>query len=227
MSEELNEVVTNQNESQVDTPTAEAPEAVTEEKTFTQAEVDKILAERLGRANKKLDKFADYDEIKTKASEYEKQLEEKRLAELTEKERLEEIAKKHEEEKLSLSQELETMRESVKASKIRNEFNKVATGNYIAHLDDAFTLADLSAVTIDEEGKVVGMEDAIKSLVDNKPFLLAPAIKTQKPIGEPTNGGSVNEEVRTLEAQLDDAKKSKDFTKVVELSNKIAGFIKK
>ncbi|MDP1417438.1 hypothetical protein Q8G35_03335 [Peribacillus simplex] len=73
-----------------ETPAIETPEA----KTFTQAEVDKILTDRIARANRKLEKFADYDDVKTKASEYEKLLEEKRLAELSKKGRLEEIAKK-------------------------------------------------------------------------------------------------------------------------------------
>ncbi|MFE4238735.1 hypothetical protein [Peribacillus butanolivorans] len=42
------------------------------------------------------------------------------------------------------------MRESVKASKIHNEFNQVATSNQVAHLDEAIILADLSALTIGE-----------------------------------------------------------------------------
>lgn len=222
MSEEIiNEELTQSNEK----TTVEEPENKTEApaKTFTQDELDKIVADRIAREKKKLDKFADYDDVKTKASEYEKLLEEKRLAELSEKERLEEIAKKHEEEKASYAQELETLRESIKAEKIRNAFNQIATGSQIEYLDDAFHLADLSAVTV-EEGKVVGMEEAIKALVDNKPFLVAK--KQPKSIGEPTNSGNTNEEVKTLEAQLEDAKKSKDFNKVIELSNKIAGIFK-
>ena len=170
-------------------------------KTFTQAELDKIVADRIAREKKKLDKFADYDDVKTKASEYEKLLEEKRLAELSEKERLEEIAKKHETEKQTLSQELESMRESIKAEKIRSEFTKVATSNQIAYLDDAFSLADLSAVTV-EDGKVVGMEDAIKALVDNKPFLIAK--KQPKPIGESTNGNTERAD-KTAEQLLSEA----------------------
>lgn len=190
------------NETQAEL-TEDTQSAQTEEtpKVFSQEELDKIVADRVARANKKLDKFADYDDLKTKASEYEQLLEEKRLAELSEKERLEEIAKKHEEEKQTLSQELENMRESIKAEKIRSEFTKVATSNQIAYLDDAFNLADLSAVTV-EDGKVVGMEEAIKALVDNKPFLLAK--KQPKPIGESTNGNTERAD-KTAEQLLKEA----------------------
>lgn len=201
MSEELN--TQNQTEVEPDQTTVNtetAPPAVEEApKTFTQDEVNDLIAKRLEREKKK---FADYDDIKTKASEYEKALEEKRLAELSEKERLEEIAKKHEEEKQTYAKELETLRENIKAEKIRNEFIKVATSNQIGYLDDAFNLADLSAVTVDEEGKVVGMDDVVKTLVDNKPFLVSK--KQPKPIGESTNGAEKNTE-KTAEQLLKEA----------------------
>ncbi len=171
-------------------------------KTFTQDELDKIVADRIARERKKLEKFSDYDDLKAKASEYEKQLEEKRLAELSEKERLEEIAKKYEEEKRAVMAELEATRESMKAEKVRMEFIKVATSENIAYIDDALALADLSAVTIDEDGKVVGMDDVVKTLVDNKPFLLAK--KQQKPIGDSSNGNYERPD-KTAEQLLNEA----------------------
>jgi hypothetical protein len=168
-------------------------------KTFTQEDLDKIVADRIARERKK---YADYEDIKDKASEYEKMLEEKKLADLSEKERLEEIAKKHEEEKQVLSKQLQELSEKAKAEKIRNEFNKIATSNGVGFLDDAFNLADLSMVTIDEDGKVSGMDDAIKTLVDNKPFLISK--KQQRPIGDSHNGGS-KEIDKTAEQLLKDA----------------------
>jgi len=44
-----------------------ATQGVTAEKTFTQAEMDAIIGERLGRLKAK---YADYDELKTKAAKY-------------------------------------------------------------------------------------------------------------------------------------------------------------
>lgn len=188
MREELNqekvEELVNENS------TVEEPENNPEElktKTFTQEELDKIVADRIARERKKLDKFADYDDLKTKAAEYEKRLEEQRLAELSEKERAEEIAKKAEEEKSELAKQLEELRKANEQEKIHNEFIKVATSQNVAYIEDALRLADLSAVTV-EDGKVIGVVDVVKALVDNKPFLLAK--KQPKPIGESSNGSA-------------------------------------
>jgi uncharacterized protein YuzE len=179
--------------------TPEAPEAPS--KTFTQEDLDRIVADRIARERKK---FADYDDIRKKAEEYEKALEEKRLAELSEKERAEEIAKKFEAEKLQLAQELETLRESMKREKINAEFIRVATSHNIAYVEDAMRLADLAAVTIDEDGKVVGVEEAVKALVEHKPFLLAQAKKEPKTIGTATNHSAEQAE-KTSEQLLKEA----------------------
>lgn len=151
------------------------------EKTFTQAELDEIIGKKIGKLKSR---YADYDEIKTKASEYEAKLEEQRLAELSEKERAEELAKKFEEEKKALEAQLDAIKSQAEQEKIRNEFTKVASSAGITYLDDALALSDLSAVTI-EDGKVTGVEDVVKALVENKPFLVGKA--QPKPIGEATN----------------------------------------
>jgi len=169
-----------------------------EVKTYTQEEINEMIAKRLERERKK---YADYDEIKTKATEYEKALEEKRLAELSEKERAEELAKKYEEEKKQLEAELEAIRTQAQQERIRNEFIKVATSANIAYIDDALALADLSAVTIDEDGKVVGVDDVVNSLVENKPFLVAK--KQPQAIGTATNSGQQSD--KTAEQLLADA----------------------
>lgn len=197
-------------------PTVVEPENKPEEKmvTMSQSELNALIGKEKGRVKSK---YADYDDIKAKAGEYEKQLEEKRLAELSEKERLEEIAKKHEEEKQSYAKELEALRENIKAEKIRNEFIKVATGNNIGYLDDAFNLADLSAVTIGEDGKVVGMDEAVKALVDNKPFLVAK--KQPKPIGESTNGAEKNTDKTAEQILKEAADKARKSNKQEDIAN--------
>lgn len=173
---------TEPNEPQATEPAPAEPQ----EKLLTQAEFEEALKKRLERERKK---FADYNEIKTKATEYEKALEEKRLAELTEKERAEELAKKYEEELNAIKAELDATRTKAQQQAIKNEFIKVATSANIAYIDDAIALADLSAVNIDEDGNVVGVEDVVKALVENKPYLVAQK-KQQQPIGTATNGGA-------------------------------------
>jgi hypothetical protein len=181
MSELNNEVVVNE------TNTAEESVNKPESKTFTQEELDKIVADRIARERKKIEKFADYDDLKTKASEYEKALEEKRLAELSAQERAEEIAKKFEAERNEYAKQLDELKTQAQREKIVNAFIKAAPGVNIPadRIDAALKLADLSAVNIGENG-VEGLEDVMNALVTNYSFL-AEVKKPQKPIGEATN----------------------------------------
>jgi len=190
--------------------------------TMTQDELNALIIKEKGRVKSK---YADYDELKAKAAEYEAKLEEQRQADMTETQKAQEQAKKFEEQYKELAAQLEAERTKAQQDKIRFEFTKVASSANIIDIDAAIALSDLSAVTIDEGGKVVGVDDVISALVENKPYLVAQK-KQSQPIGTSTNGGP-NEQIRTLEAQLADAKKAKDFAKVVELSNKIAGVFKK
>jgi hypothetical protein len=169
MSEELNV----NNEVVDENPTVEEPENKPEEKKFTQAEVDKILADRVARANKKLDKFADYDELKTKLSEYTKAEEERKKAEMTETERLQAEL----DEFKRIAQEAEETKsktlESANKRLIKSEFKVLAKDLGVRKdaLDDAFVLADMSSVEIDDEGNVTGVKEALESLKKAKAYL--------------------------------------------------------
>lgn len=188
-----------------------------EGKTFTQDELDEIIAKRLERERKK---YVGFDDLKKKVEEYEKAIEKKKLEDMSEKERAEEIAKKAEEEKAKLAEQLELLQKQVKQEKITNEFIKLATANNIAYIDDALKLADLSGVEVDEDGKVEGVEDAVKALVADKPFLLR-AKKDPKQIGGASSKNDGVDDAKTLEQQYEEAKKNKDFNLVIELSNKL------
>ncbi len=170
----------------------------TNEKTFTQSQLDELIAKRIERERKK---FADYDDLKTKLAEFEAQEQAKREAEMSEVEKAQEQAKQFEEKVQELTAQLEAERTKAQQQAIKNEFIKVATSANIAYIDDAIALADLSAVTIDEDGKVVGMDDVVKTLVENKPFLVAK--KQTPPIGAATNGGQQTD--KTAEQLLADA----------------------
>lgn len=171
-----------------------------QEKMLTQAEFEEALKKRLERERKK---FADYDELKAKADEYAAELEAKRQAELTETERAQELAKQFEEEKNALTAQLEALRKQSEQERIRNEFTKVASSANIEYIDDAIALADLSAVSIDEDGKVVGIDDVVNALVENKPFLVAK--KQKQPIGTATNGGTGGQSEKAAEQLLAEA----------------------
>jgi hypothetical protein len=200
MSDEIKDEVVLEN------PTVEEPENKPEsEKRFTQAEVDKLLGDRVARANKKLEKFADYDELKTKASEYENAIEEKRLAELSAQERAEELAKKFEAERNDFAKQLEEFKTKAERQQILNAFIKAAPGVNIPsdRIDAAMKLADLAAVTVGEDGEVSGIDELMNTLVSNYTFL-AEVKKPQKPIGEASNG-NVDVSEKTSEQLLRDA----------------------
>lgn len=198
---QTNETQTQTQETTTEVSEQQAVETIAEtpqEKLLTQAEFEEALKKRLDRERKKYEGF---DDLKTKASEYETLLEEKRLAELSEKERADELAKKYEADTQSLTAQLEALRKQSQDDKIRNAFRTVASSAGIAYIDDAIALADLSAVSIGEDGKVEGVDDVVKALVENKPFLVAKA-KSQ-PIGQATNGGQqTDKSAETLLAEL-------------------------
>jgi hypothetical protein len=207
MSEELNP----NNEIVNEIPTVEEPENKPEAKTFTQDDVNKLLAERLGRVKSK---YADYDDLKTKASEYEKALEEKRLAELSAQERAEEIAKKFEAERNEYAKQLEDLKSQAQREKVVNAFIKAAPGVNIPNdrIDAALKLADLAAVTVGENG-VEGLETVMGTLVEQYSFL-AETKKPQKPIGEATNSQRDTSEKTSEQLLRDAAEKAKRSQKI-------------
>lgn len=199
-----------------------------QEKMFTQEELNEMIAKRLERERKKIsEKYGDYDTLKSQLEELKKVEEERKRAEMSELEKLQADLAAKEKAEQTLSQQLAELQSAVKEEKIRNAFITKAQEAGIAYIDDAYQLASklLSDVNVDDDG-VHGIDDVIQTLVKDKPFLLAQQKKPQKPIGEPSNGSSSNDDVKSLESQLEEAKKKKDFMKVVELSNKIKQFLK-
>ncbi|WP_427110925.1 phage scaffolding protein [Lysinibacillus xylanilyticus] len=183
-------------ETQVESP--ETPVETT--KTYTQAQIDEMITDRIKRERKK---FADYDDLKSKLSEYESKAEEQRQAELSEVEKAQEQAKQFEEQLSTLTAQLEAERNTSRQQAIKNEFIKVASSANIIDIDAAMALSDLSTVEIGEDGKVNGIDDVIKSLVEHKPYLVAK--KQTQAIGTATNGGSGGQSEKTAEQLLADA----------------------
>lgn len=168
----------------------------TPDKTFTQAELDLIVADRLARERKKAEKFADYDELKTKLTALEQAEADRAKAEMTAAERLE--AEKA--EALKKAQEAEdrsTARETAANQRIINaEFKSLAREANVPadRLAAALKLADLSAVTVDDEGNAVGVKEAVEALVSAHVYLVE---KTQpKPLGGRSGGEDVPDKTK-------------------------------
>lgn len=181
---------------------AKPTEPVEDSRTFTQAELDEIVTKRLERERKK---YADYDDLKSQLQALAAADEERKRAEMSEKERLEAdmsaALKKAEEAEQARSKALETANQRL----INAEFKVVAKEAGIEYVDDALRLADLSGVSVDEEGNVTGVKEVIEALVESKPYLVAQKEAPKpRPIGGANNPPRGNEQ-KTKEQLLQEA----------------------
>jgi len=122
------------------------------EKTFTQAQVDAIIAERLARQKAQ---FKDYDELKEGANKWQKFLDDQK----SELQKLnEQIADAQRERDEALQQAQDRL--------IRAAFVAEAAKAGVAHPEDVYALADLSNVTLDEGENVIGVAEAVAAVVE-------------------------------------------------------------
>lgn len=173
-------------------------------KTFTQEELDRIVADRLARERKKAEKYADYDDIKAKLAELEAAEDERKRAEMTAAERLE--AEKAEALKAAEEAQAERDRALTAANQrlIKAEFKTLARESNIPadRLDAALKLADLSGVTVDDDGNAQGVDDVVKALVEAHPYL-AETKAQPKQIGGASGGNDPVD--KTKEQRLKEA----------------------
>lgn len=125
----------------------------TDERRFTQKELDATIRDRLARER---GKYADYDDLKDKAQKY-AEYEEAQKSELQKAQEAVEKANKAGEVALARANE----------RLVKAEFIAAASKLLVQHPADAFALADRSAITVSEGGEVAGVEEAVKLLVEN------------------------------------------------------------
>ncbi|OMD07790.1 phage scaffolding protein [Paenibacillus odorifer] len=159
------------------------------DKTFTQADIDRIVADRLARDRKGRE---DYDDIKTKLTALEQADADRAKAEMSATERLE----TEKADALKRAQEAEERNASVltEANKrlITAEFKTTARDANIPtdRLAAALKLADIGVVTVDDDGNVSGLADVITTLLAEHPYLANTEGGKSRQIGADTNGGS-------------------------------------
>lgn len=100
----------------------------------------------------------------------------KKLEEYEEAERLKAEADKTDLQKAqdraaALEKQIADLTVQGKKDKIRHAVEITAAKLSFTDPEDAYTLADLSAVEIGEDGKVKGVEQALKALLEKKPYL--------------------------------------------------------
>lgn len=129
------------------------------EPTFSQADLDRIVGERLAREK---EKTKDYDDLKKKAAAHDKAEAEK----LSEVERL---TKEKGESDSKAAQAIAT----ANARLILSEMKLVAStaGIPADRLDAAVKLADLSGVKVADDGTITGAKEALEACLKANPFL--------------------------------------------------------
>lgn len=187
-------------------PEADKPEDKPEPKvvTMTQEELDALIGREKGRVK---GKYADYDDLKAKISEFETKQAEQEREKLSEVERLQADLAARDTKEQELAQQLEAVRNQAKQERIRNAFIQSASTNNVAYVEAALKLADLSAVEVGEDGTVIGVDELMKSLVTDNPFLVAK--KQQMPVGDPSNPGKSDNEKTSAQLLEEAAEKAR------------------
>ena len=202
------------------------------DKTFTQKDVDKIVSDRLARQR---GQFSDYDDLKTKAEEYEKLQAEKQSD--TEKliaraETAEKAAQKAAEEREAAQKEREETLSRARKTLRRSAIIAAAATSGAIDPDDVYAL--LSAqdftiratdeddkevsyeVTIGDDDQVTGATEAVETLLALKPHLVGDSQPTPRP--GPGDGGTHSTPVVEPDLANED-----DPRKVREMAREYAG----
>ncbi|QIG62521.1 scaffolding protein [Sporosarcina phage Lietuvens] len=183
-----------------DNPTPEP--SPTPEKTFTQAELSDAIEKRLARDRAK---YADYDELKTKAAEFE--AERKRIEDekLSESERLQKELAEAQAAKSQFEEQLTAMQKKAEADRIRAEFKRKAADAGVKYTDAAVKLSDMSALKFSDSGELEGVDSIINALITENPFLVVEETPKPKIIGEGSDAGGETLE-KTAEQRLEEAR---------------------
>lgn len=150
--------------AQTDNPTS---------RTFTQADIDRIVKERLERQRQQ---FADYDDLRQKAAK----LDELEDAQKSELEKLQ--------ERLAQEQKArEQLAAQHKEALVRMTVERLAAAQGFLDPSDAYRMLDVQSLSVNDAGEVEGAAEALKQLAEQKPYLLRP----QGQIGatNPARGG--------------------------------------
>lgn len=187
--------------------------------TMTQEELDALIGREKGRVK---GKYADYDELKTKLSEFETQQAEAERAKLSEIERLQADLQAKKDAEKALAEQLDALRKQTEQAAITNAFNAQLQTAGVKYPDAAVKLADLSAVQYEDGGKVSGVEEVVAKLVEDHPFLVTQ--QPTQPIGEPANNGKGAADEKTKDQRLEEARQKavgsglpKDFAEYAKL----------
>lgn len=156
------------------------PEGGEGDAKLTQADVDRIVKDRIARERAK---FADYDDLKAKAA----RADELEAAGQSELERLQTKVQTLEQERDAAKADADTARSDAQNLKVEAEIRK-ALPQDVVDPDVFLKLLPRDQVTVGDDGQVTGHEDAIKALSEAHPFLVGTS--TQRTAPGPRDGGA-------------------------------------
>lgn len=195
------------------------------ERTFTQAELDDIIAKRLAREK---DKQTETEAKLQRLKELEEADKERKKAAMSEQERLqaekEEADKKAEEAKDQATKAIEQANERI----INTEIRAIARSLNANDVDDVLTLLDKSNIEMGDNGDVKGVEDAVKALKESKSWMFKRSIGADASAGSNPTSNPTADEVTAKEKELAELKEKavgdkRLLGKVTRLANEIIG----
>lgn len=134
------------------------------DKTFSQADVDKIVQNRLAKETKK---FGDYEDLKARAAK----ADELEAAQRTD-------AEKQAARTAELERKDATNTTAVQEARLENAVLRSAGKVGIVDPDAAVKLLDHSAIEYDSDGKPTNIEKLLKQLIEERPYLADNATRT-------------------------------------------------
>ncbi len=158
-----------------------APQTQQEERRFTQAEVERLITERLAREAKK---YADYD--KTKA-------ELKRLQEASKSDtdRLQETVN-------DLTAKFAEAENRAKANLVKSAIVAAAARLDFNDPQDAYRLLDAGSLEVEDDGAVKGLDAILQKLLADKPYLRKQAVSRTSPTNPAATAALTLDRVKTM-----------------------------
>ena len=126
-----------------------------------QDQVDRIVQERLNRERQK---FADYDDLKQKATRFD-EMEAASLSDLEKANSRADAAEKSAADATALAKE----------TNVRSAVISAAVKAGAVNADAVFKLIERDAVTVGDDGSVTGAEEAVAALLESDPYLVGKA----------------------------------------------------
>jgi hypothetical protein len=181
-------------------PKAEPKKDPPADKTFTQAELDRVVEERLARERKK---FEGFDDIKARAEKFD-ELEAKNQSALEKAQTKAEKAEKERDEAVQRANQT-----LVRAAVVAEAAKQGAVD-----ADAVVALLPGDQVTIGDDGQVTGAEQAVKGLLEAKQWLVG---NTPTPPGD--GGARTPVPPKDLDEQIREAEEKGDVRTSIALKN--------